>query len=500
MILTTRTALVEAGRRRPMLPLLPLAILALGALVLGGTAWLRGPEYDEGYTIFLSAGHRLPDWPTTFLAGEARGFYAGRTTAAGIARALRADDVHPPLYFWAVAAWRAVIGTSLAATRSFYVLLGLAGLAVVGRLARRLAVPVAPAMLLTLGCYGFAYTSAIARDFALAQVLCLAGLLLAVEAAQQRQPGRAAASGLAFGAATFANYLACFVGLAGALWLFSRQWRLGRAAAAGGAAWLPAVGWFVIGQMQSRPSQFPPFAAGPALLRLLRYQVAAIFGGLPLYAGPAADAVTAGVAAIAIALIGVVVWEWQRGAWQLLALVAAAPAAGLVALGLLSGRAPIELRYLVLGLPAMALLVAGATVRRPRLLGLTLGVQAVAIAGLMLRPETMQPQGAAALAAARLSAPTLVLVPRGNDGVGVAGAFVAAAPDRLRVRLVNAGDTPAALRAAAAGETQIAAALLGLDDDSRGEVTTIRAAFTDPCWRPAGAAASLLLWQNVCPH
>jgi hypothetical protein len=146
MSLETFARLVETARRRPTL-----TALALGALVLGGVAWQRGPEYDEGYTVFLSAGQRLPAWPVTFRAGEVRAFYAGHSTLAGIARGLRADDVHPPLYFWAVAAWRGVAGASLLATRAFSVLLGLAGLGLVGGLARRLGLPVVAAMLLTLG-------------------------------------------------------------------------------------------------------------------------------------------------------------------------------------------------------------------------------------------------------------------------------------------------------------------------------------------------------------
>ncbi len=484
-------SLVEPVRRRPRL-----AVLALAALVLGGVTWLRGPEYDEGYTVFISAGQRLPAWPASFRAGEVRGFYAGHSTAAGIARDLRDDDVHPPLYFWAVAAWRALAGTSLAATRALSVLLGLAGLWLVGVLARQTGLPAAAAMLLTLGCYGFAYTSAIARDFALAQLLCLAGLTLVVAAERRGDRWRAAAAGLAFGAAAFANYLALFVGLACGLWLL-RRWRLALSAAAGGLVWLPAVGWFALGQLGSRPSQFPPFATLPALLRLLRYQVAAVFGGLPLYAGPAATVV---VGAVVLVLVVALARRWRGIAHRrLLAMVAVAPAVGLVALGLLSGRAPIELRYLVFGLPAIGLLMAAATERRPWLRGLVLGVQTAAIAGLMLRAETMQPQGAAAIAAARLPPDALVLIPRGNDGVGVAGAFIAAAPDRLRLRLVGARDTAASLREAVAAETLVAAALLGLDDDSRGELAVMRAAFADPCWRPLGQADLVPVWQHVCP-
>ncbi|MDQ2804619.1 MAG: glycosyltransferase family 39 protein [Pseudomonadota bacterium] len=197
-----------------------LAALLLVAAVLTGAAALRSFEYDEAYSVFVTSGTPRPDWPTTpFRVGETRGPFTAHAGFTEVARALRQTDVHPPLYFWVLAAWRRVVGDGLLALRLLSVLCGLAALAAVGGIARQAGVPAASAMLLTAGCYGFAYTSAIARGFALAQALALAGVLLALVAAERGRGRTAFAAGLVLGAASFTNYLSAFVGIASLLWL-----------------------------------------------------------------------------------------------------------------------------------------------------------------------------------------------------------------------------------------------------------------------------------------
>src|SRR5690348_12099491 len=88
-----------------------IVVLAAGALVMAAAAWLRGAEYDEQYTLFLTAGTARPAWPeTAFAAGAVRVIQSGHATLTGIALDLRRTDVHPPLYFWAVALWREAAG------------------------------------------------------------------------------------------------------------------------------------------------------------------------------------------------------------------------------------------------------------------------------------------------------------------------------------------------------------------------------------------------------
>jgi hypothetical protein len=480
------------------------AALSVALAVLLGVAWLRGPEYDEGYTLFLAAGHRLPDWPRgAFRAGEVRALYAGVASPGEIAAALRAQDVHPPLYFWLYAAWRWAAGDAWFAARLLSVLLSLGALGLCAAIARRLRLPAATSVLLTVGCYGIAYTGAIARGFALAQVLGLAGVYLAMRARDAERAALAGAAGVALGLASFANYLAAFTGAAVVLWLVRRP-RLALAAATGMALSLPGDLYFFLAQRGARPDQFPPFDPLAALWRLAHYQVAAVFGGLPLYVGAAAAPAVAALVIGFVALLCVLVWQRRATiatpqARALLTLLSVAPVAGLLALGALAGTAPVELRYLAFGLPSIALLLAGALRGRRVALAAVLGMQAASIAGLMLRPETMQPQGAAALeAAAGGDTETLVLVPRGNDGVGVVGAFVAMAPDALRLRVIAAGTSLPDIRAAAAGARRVELARLGLDADSRAVLPAITAALDTPCWREDMRDRVVVTWERVC--
>jgi 4-amino-4-deoxy-L-arabinose transferase-like glycosyltransferase len=496
-----------------------LAVLALAALVLVSVARLRGGEYDEGYTIFLAAGTARPDWPAQpFTAAEGRALLAGHSTAGGIAADLRRTDVHPPLYFWTVAAWRALAGESLFATRLFSVLCALIALALLGAVAGRIGVPPALAMLLCLGCYGFAYTGAIARGFALPQALLLAGTLAALRGAAPgaRHPAAhhpaswGAAAGIGFGAAGLANYLALFPAGAVLLWLaLRRAWATLAAATLTLALALPALLHFFLAQRASRPEQFAPFEPMAATLRLARYAAASLFGGLPLYAGAAAPAVAAALAALGLALAAALAWHWRRLATPetraLPALASLAPPAGLLFLGFVFDTTPIELRYLAFALPFLALLLAGlaaALAPRPRalLLGVLLPVQAAALWGLATRPETMQPQQATARAAAAAAGPAgLVLVPRGNDGVGIAGAVILAAPAATRLALVAEDATPAAVAALAATAPRVALALIAGDTASRAAVGTMRAAWQDdPCWRIAADTATLRVLERTC--
>jgi hypothetical protein len=160
-----------------------------------------------------------------------------------------------------------------------------------------------------------------------------------------------------------------------------------------------------------------------------------------------------------LALLGLALALRRRQSRGVLALAAATPA-GLLALGLVFGATPIEIRYLAFALPWLALALAPALPPWPR--ALWLGAQALAVAGLVLAPATMQPQGRAArLAAAWPGA--VVALPYGNDGVGVPGPFIAAAPDGMRILLLRPGETPppgavrAAIRADAASRAVAAA-------------------------------------------
>lgn len=455
-------------------------MLLLGVAVLIAAAWLRGAEYDEQYTLFLTAGIPRPVWPDgLFPAGVIAAAQAGHASAAQIAADLRATDVHPPLYFWAVALWRAAFGPGLLTARLFSVLCGVASLGLVGVIARQCRIGAAAAMLLALGCYGFVYTNAIARGFAPAETACLAGIALLLA----RRPVLA---GVAFGVACGCNYLAVFVGMAAIA--AAGAW----SGVLGAAPFLALDAWFFAAQHGARPDQFPPFALLPSLLRLAGYQAAAVFGGLPLYVeGLARLAVGGTIGLVAVALaVRMARTLPGGGGFRLLLAAVVAPAAGLLLLGVTFNTTPIELRYLAFGLPFLALLLARATAGAPVLQAAVLGLQLAGVAGLLLAPGTMQPMRAAAAEAARFAGDGVVLLPRGNDGVGLVGAFGIEAPAAMKLRLVRPGET------VAVPGRRVALVLLGRDRDSTATLPALREAVAGPGWHRVAGGSGVEVYER----
>ncbi len=441
-----------------------IGFLAFAAIVLTAIAWLRAPEYDEAYSIFLTAGHARPAWPTgIFTAASVRALYTGHASFAQIAHDLRQGDVHPPLYFWGLDIWRGIAGPSWFAARLLSVLFSLTGLYLLARLAKAADIPVYPALFLTLLSYGFAYTGIVARGFALAQLCNIAGVYLLFLALPQKRwrlaLAAALAAGAAFGAACFTNYLAVFTGGAALLWLLLTRPRLMPAALAGFLPLLPACAWFFLAQRHTRTGQFAVFAPAHALGLLAKDSGAAIFGGLPLYAGRFSTPVTLALAVLLLICLGCALHRRHPHA-RLFALLTIAPPCGLFALGLIFGNTPIEIRYLAFSTPFLALLLAPAALAPalPRVpLAIMLATQTAAIVGLAIAPATMQPQARAAHQAAAYPN-ALVELPYGNDGVGIPGPFIATAPDNMRIKLLHPG---------AVAQTQAIVVTLAIDNESR---------------------------------
>ena len=517
--------------------MLLLGVLLLGALLLTAAAWLRGAEYDEQYTLLLTAGDPRPNWPdTVFPAGQIAAAQSGHATMAEIASDLRATDVHPPLYFWAVGLWRGIFGPSLFAARTLSVVCGVISLGLVGMIARCCSIaPVAP-ILITLGSYGFVYTNAIARGFAPAQMLTLCGLVLLL----RRRPLLA---GLSLGAACCCNYLAVFVaaGLIVAAGAFS--------AVLAAVPFLALDGWFFVAQHASRQGQFPPFALWPSVVRLTQYQMAAVFGGLPLYftgVGRLAVAGVLGLLAVAMALAVARGRPLSAGApIRMLLAASVAPPIGLLLLGAVFDNTPIELRYLSFGLPFIALMVAWAsaaipqnrtkwcgwnrctrrvfsvaslsarfivkgdelrrqdTSTRPRrrtssrrlaVLPLVVVIQFAGISGLLFSQRTMQPARATAAEADRLARDAVVLLPRGNDGVGIVGAFGIEAPADLKLLLISPDDP---IDDRIAPYRRVALAVLAQDRDSIASIAALHRALGLPNWRLVANGFNLEVYQRA---
>ena len=449
--------------RSATVPILALVLL-LGAILLGTAAIMRDPEYDEGYTAFVTSTAARPNWPdSAFRVADARAAFRPAVAPWAIDRNLRRTDVHPPLYFWTVWAWRWLWGPDLVMTRMLSVGFSLGALACVAAIAAEAGFPVVTSLLLTLGCYGFVETGIVARGFAMAQCLLLLGLLLTLRAGT-RPAGASWVGGLGFaagaslGAASFTNYLAAFPAAAAAVWFGLQRPRDLALLLLGLMPFVLADLSFFMDQRNSRIGQFPPFA-WTAMAKAMPHALGgAMLGGLPLYLPPGSGRLGAGgllgLGLVALLLLPVLRWRrlGREGPRLLLGMAAAATPAGLILMGVAAHTTPVEIRYFAFAVPLLALLIAAGLATLPhlwtrRVLALVLVVQAASIAGLMTRPETMQPEGAAARAAFRAVGTTgLVLLPRGNDGVGLVAAFLTAAPDGLHVLLVDPGCRVALLR------------------------------------------------------
>jgi hypothetical protein len=198
-------------------------------------------------------------------------------------------------------------------------------------------------------------------------------------------------------------------------------------------------------------------------------------------------------------LIARIAWRWPEigtpRARMLFGLTALAPPIGLLSLGAIFNNTPIEVRYLMFSTPFVGLLLAGAL--RLRGTVMLLAVQAAALAGLMLAPQTMQPARAAARAAAAWVQDGVVLLPRGNDGVGVVGAFAIEAPPALPLLLIPALASPEQIRARIRPWHRVVLALLEQDAASRAASAAMRSALQVPGWREVAHEANIAVYVRV---
>ncbi len=414
----------------------------------------RSTEYDENYSVFVTGGLARPDWSSRpFTAAGVATVFTDQADVAKVNHLMRTTDVHPPLYFWALSVWRNVAGSDLSALRGFSIIFALATLLVWMQIAWVAGLP--PLILgsiLALS-YGFEITSHIVRGYALAQFFLALAVWAAIvgRSTAQRSDAsalvRAGLAGLAGGLACFTHYFAVFpvAVILGWMVLTSPTWekrfRVAMAAglpclllvAAAGEVWL-AQRAVSAGQAVG---QFPILSPLAAAARLAQYNAASLLGGLPLYvpAGFLRTAVGGGLIVVLAGLLVAILAQWRNlGPLRWLWLFGAiAPSLGLLPMGLLFGAMPIELRYLILSAPFVAALVAaaaGAWMQKAPLLatvglGAMLSLQGVSAIGMVFHPATQQPfRAASTTLTAAISTSTLVLVPFGQDGVGIVGSML----------------------------------------------------------------------------
>lgn len=175
--------------------------------------------YDEAITLLTASGHAKLDWTAGMMQ------FHPTTNLRKIVSDLYEQDVHPPLYFWALALWRTVFGESLEVARTFSALFTLATLVLLYRLARdfELRRPWVPVGVYAASAAGMWYAYD-ARPYAMATFLILLTQILA-----RRRSGW---SGFCGAAACATHYFAALcVGpllLLGCVknWRSNRRWAL----------------------------------------------------------------------------------------------------------------------------------------------------------------------------------------------------------------------------------------------------------------------------------
>jgi hypothetical protein len=127
-----------------------------------------------------------------------------------------------------------------------------------------------------------------------------------------------------------------------------------------------------------------------------------------------------------------------------------------------------------------------------------LAVQLCGIIGLIFAHATMQPQARAARQIARLEMPkALILLPFGNDGVGVPGPFIAAAPGNFNIELIRPDTRPDLSKA-----TSVILPLIRADGASSASISLILAGLqSDPCWAQRSSTPLFKSFIRTCrPH
>ena len=101
------------------------------------------------------------------------------------------------------------------------------------------------------------------------------------------------------------------------------------------------------------------------------------------------------------------------------------------------------------------------------------------------------------MAATALVQDGVVLLPNGNDGVGIVAAFAIEAPSAMRLLVIHRAETAGEIRARADGFQRVVLALLGPDQDSRATLPLMREAFADPCWRRIGEGFNVVAFERI---
>jgi hypothetical protein len=355
-----------------------------------------------------------------------------------VIRHLSQFDAHPPLYFLSLQAW-SLLGSSDAWLRAYSVLLGLASIPLMYRLASRVGGPnagLSAALLLTLSPY-HVYYSREARSYALLVLLCIVSLDLLLDLAARPSRGKWVAFAAVSAAILLTHYMgAFFLASEAGVALMLRKERPGflkefTLAAAGAAGfYLPWFPYF-FRHVTAVNAGFwlPAPTAAVVAFSMCSLVVGFLFMGTAGY--------VLGWTFYAAALGGV----RDRRTAALLPALAFPPVGEL----LVSLHRPLfytqTFQYILI--PLLVLVAVAATRLRPRLSAVAVALAGAAMLPGLVRTETQRVKedwrGAAEWIGSSVGPDELVVIQPGFACSGLER-YAAAAPWWDRARLVDAGD------------------------------------------------------------
>ena len=273
-------AAMSLGREaRDRLGLLLVLVIVVGVSLPGLLA--RSIWHDEAITL-LETADGPTDWPQDPKpAAVLKQAFQGRRGVAEMVEVLRATDIHPPVYYWALSFWKAAGGPSLEAARLFSLATTVASVVLFFLLLRSadFSRPFMPLLVFGLSTSTVHYAHE-ARNYSLAMMLLLLATLLAHRSLAgdrtdnaRRRLGLAAAGGVAAAAAFLTSYFAVFWLAPLLLWHALLAWRRDRTLPLmfSGLFVLLGGGGFVAlrlyEQLSRRPHQYAGFHGFAAELR-----------------------------------------------------------------------------------------------------------------------------------------------------------------------------------------------------------------------------------------
>jgi hypothetical protein len=479
---------------------------------------LRSAELDEGYSLALLAGLPVVDWPDFPFQRDEVAAWFGRAPMASIAHNLRLHDVHPPLWFYAAAVWRGIVGSGLVEARLLSVVLTLVNFALLIGLARQCKAPVILSCAIAFSSYAILYTGSTLRMYPLALMFMLSGTWLLLDGLRRarditerdrRQGGigsvrlRMALSGASFGLGASTHFLIlfpCIVICAVALPPLLTRKQFG-AIALLAISPLPALLWvasFFLVQ-DRRDWQFPPFELVPAVLRLTQHYVTAMLGGTPLLFVGAAQTVVAGclalvfLAAITVAATGAG-GMLKRTEGRVAIAGAVVMPVTLFLLSLTFHRQVSEPRYMLYGVPFLAIVIARglletAVVRR--WVALTIGGALIVVQGFSAAtlPWARGTQQAARPTVREIATVwednSILLLPQTADTTGMTLTFLYEADPSWPLRHIRRDEPADDILMHVSGRPRVFLVTLG-DDVGQQAISHARAVLERDGWRNIG--------------